>query len=103
MARLLVTSPVRENVKRPVAEPPIVVVGTEATTAIDGTEGAEAAIVRVAAPAEPMVYDASGLRVITAVSGFAPVEFAFAVMANVAVAAPAAIVTDTGMSPSGSR
>ena len=92
MARLLVTSPVRENVKRPVAEPPIVAVGTEATTPTDGMEGAAGAIVRVAAPAEPIAYDGLGVRVSTAVSGLAPVEFAFAVMANVAVAAPAAMM-----------
>ena len=89
--------------KRPVVEPPIVTVGTEATTPTDGMEGAEATIVIVAALAEPTAYDGLGVRVNTAVSGLAPVEFAFAVMASVADAAPAAKVTETGMSPSGSR
>ncbi len=39
----------------------------------------------------------------TAVSGLAPVELPFAVIASVAEDAPAGIVRETGMSPWGSR
>ena len=101
--RLLVVLPVRENVRRPVTEPPIAAVGAEATTLTDEMEGAEETIEIVAVLAEPIVYEEFGVRVKTAVSGLAPVEFAFAVMASVADVAPAAMVTETGMSPWGSR
>jgi hypothetical protein len=68
-----------------------------------GVAGVAATIVIVAVFAPPIAYDGSGVRVNTAASGLAPVEFAFAVMARVAEVAPAAMVTDTGMSPSGRR
>jgi hypothetical protein len=81
-----------------------VAAGAGAVTTAAGTlAGAAATIVIVAVPEAPIVYDGSGVRVKTAVSGLAPVEFAFAVMASVADVAPAAMVTETGMSPWGSR
>jgi len=80
-----------------------VVVVAAIAGALAGAAGVAATIVIVAVLAPPIAYDGSGVRVKTAVSGLAPVEFAFAVMASVADAAPAAKVTETGMSPSGSR